>query len=59
MRKVCDKCGKKVPKKYIKAHTRYEIKRLSRIRVLSGEISKKDVKELSESPHYGAINLQI
>ncbi len=48
MIKTCDKCGKGVPKKYIKAHKRYEIERLRRIRVLSGEEerSKKDTKEL-------------
>ncbi len=43
MRKICDKCGKEVPKKYIKSHSKYETKRLSRIRVLSGEIREKNV----------------
>ncbi len=45
MRKICDKCGKEVPKKYIKAHNRYETRRLSRIRILSGEIREKNVRK--------------
>ena len=27
MRKTCDKCGKKVSKKYIKAHGWYEVRK--------------------------------